>query len=300
MEEEDFHGKRLELARESLDGLSVGDALGEAWAYQFYRARDLTDFSVFRDGSVRYTDDTAMALSIVKILEQYRAIEEDLLAVSFATRYAWDPMRGYGKMAHKILQEIGAGADWREVSPAAFGMGSFGNGAAMRVAPLGAYFADEIERIPGEATKSARITHAHPEGIAGAVAVALCAGVATAFRGRPKAEAVEEMWTTVTELTPGSTVREDLCRARELKNASTGEVARELGNGSDISAQDTVPFCVWNACQCLDDYEEAILSTVEVGGDCDTNGAIVGGMVAAFAGREAIPAEWLRVREKLR
>lgn len=53
------------------------------------------------------------------------------------------------------------------------------------------------------------------------------------------------------------------------------------------------------ACRCLGDYREAIISTIEVEGDCDTNSAIVGGIVAAYGGQEAIPVEWLRVRERL-
>ena len=45
--------------------------------------------------------------------------------------------------------------------------------------------------------------------------------------------------------------------------------------------------------------EEALLSTIEVGGDCDTNAAIVGGVVAAFTGSEGIPEDWRLAREGL-
>ncbi|WP_232236199.1 ADP-ribosylglycohydrolase family protein [Nocardia sp. BMG51109] len=75
------------------------------------------------------------------------------------------------------------GAPWREVSAAAFGhRGSCGNGAAVRVAPLGAFYADDPERIAAEAVRSAQVTHLHPEGVAGAVAVALTAGPAAPAR----------------------------------------------------------------------------------------------------------------------
>jgi len=49
----------------------------------------------------------------------------------------------------------------------------------------------------------------------------------------------------------------------------------------------------------LHDYREALISTVEGAGDCDTNCAMVGALVALFAGREAIPVDWLRQRENL-
>jgi hypothetical protein len=63
-------------------------------------------------------------------------------------------------------------------------MGSFGNGAAMRVAPLGAFFADQpLEVVCNQARLSAEVTHAHAEGIAGAIAVAVAAALAWQKRG---------------------------------------------------------------------------------------------------------------------
>jgi ADP-ribosylglycohydrolase len=72
-----------------------------------------------------------------------------------------------------------------------------------------------------------------------------------------------------------------------------------LGCGELVTAPDTVPFCVWIAAHHLDNFVEALAQTVRVGGDCDTNAAIVGGVVALRAGREAIPAEWLKAREPI-
>ncbi|HUG19532.1 MAG TPA: ADP-ribosylglycohydrolase family protein, partial [Planctomycetaceae bacterium] len=72
-----------------------------------------------------------------------------------------------------------------------------------------------------------------------------------------------------------------------------------LGNGSRITAQDTVPFCLWVASKFRDDYVEALWNTVTVGGDIDTNCAIIGGIVALSAGPESIPEEWRLNRESL-
>jgi ADP-ribosylglycohydrolase len=77
------------------------------------------------------------------------------------------------------------------------------------------------------------------------------------------------------------------------------EVARALGNGSLVTAPDTVPFCVWMAAHYLDNFVEALGKTISAGGDCDTNAAIVGGIVALSAGRESIPPEWLKAREQI-
>ena len=77
------------------------------------------------------------------------------------------------------------------------------------------------------------------------------------------------------------------------------QVTRQLGNGSNISCQDTVPFCLWAAARHLDDYQSGIVNTIRVGGDIDTNCAIVGGIVALACGLDGIPRQWRRDREEL-
>ena len=77
------------------------------------------------------------------------------------------------------------------------------------------------------------------------------------------------------------------------------KVVRELGNGSRISCQDTVPFCLWIAACYLDDYQSALVQTIRAGGDIDTNAAIVGGIVALAVQADGIPPDWLADREEL-
>ena len=294
------HQARLALAMEALEGLSVGDALGEALSYSHVRARELQDFSSFRPGTVRYTDDTAMALGILECLSRCKTIDEDALAWIFAKNFRADPERGYGKMSRRTLTQLSEGASWRTLSASAFGGGSFGNGSAMRVAPLGAYFFDDLPKVREMAAASARVTHGHPEGIAGAVSVALAAAVATAHRSSAAAEAREAIWRTVLAMTPESATTRGLKKAREYGlERVPGEVAKAVGCGYDVSCQDTVPFAIWNACRCLGDFREALVSTVEVGGDCDTNAAIVCGIVASFKTAAGIPKDWLAAREGL-
>lgn len=116
----------------------------------------------------RYTDDTQMALSIVSVLSQHEFIHQAALADSFARNY--EPSRNYGPAMHGLLKEVGAGADWEAGARAQFeGQGSFGNGAAMRVAPVGAFFAEDLPAVVEHAAHSAVVTHAHPEGVAGAI-----------------------------------------------------------------------------------------------------------------------------------
>jgi ADP-ribosylglycohydrolase len=104
-----------------------------------------------------------MAVAIVDVPEHYGEIDEDALTRAFAARYRLDPYRGYGPGTRIVLGAIGAGASWRDASLTAFGGdGSRGNGSAMRVAPLGAYYADDLSLAVEEARRSAVVTHAHP------------------------------------------------------------------------------------------------------------------------------------------
>jgi ADP-ribosylglycohydrolase len=108
-----------------------------------------------------------MAISIAAVLKSHGHIHQDALSKRFVRRFERDPERGYGKMTRVQLRENLAGQPWQVTSPGAFGgRGSMGNGGAMRVAPLGGYFADDLDRVVKEAKASSVVTHVHPEGVA--------------------------------------------------------------------------------------------------------------------------------------
>ncbi len=290
----------MERARLSLDGLAIGDAFGEMLAAGCAQARTRVERGLLA-GPWIHTDDTEMALAIFETLHRHGRIEQNYLARRFAERFRRDPDRGYGQMARTILRAIVAGVGWEIAAAAAFdGAGSMGNGGAMRVAPLGAYFAEESDSVlRTEAALSAAVTHSHSEGKAGAIAIAVAAAAAWKLRGRPRDRASAEMMDAVYEQTPDGETRTGLARALKLPFSTPPEIAgRTLGNGSAVTAPDTVPFVVWSAARHLDDYREALIDTVLADGDCDTNCAMVGGIVALSAGLESIPEDWREAKEQ--
>jgi ADP-ribosylglycohydrolase len=170
----------------------------------------------------------------------------------------------------------------------------------MRVAPLGGYFADDFKRVAEEAGASASVTHTHKEGVAGTVAVAIAAASVWQLRKEPKGERIKKLFDAVMEFTPESKVRRGILIASQTpSNIGIEAVAKALGNGSLVTAPDTVPFALWSAAHNLDDYVTALTRTIVAGGDCDTNAAIVGGIVALSVEREGIPLEWRQSREPL-
>jgi len=300
----------IAAAHTSLLGLAVGDAFGTMLdGYGAELARKTAKRLISTKRPWRWTDDTAMALSIVETLEQRGTVDPDALAAAFVRRFQQEPDRGYGAGAYGLLSRVSLGAAWRaEVKQMFRGQGSFGNGAAMRAAPIGAFFAPDLERVRAEALRSAEPTHAHPDGAAGAVAVAIAASLA-----RTHAVPREAMIGEVARWTPASLTRDKLLRADQLGLAFDVTFAgEELGTGSNVTSQDTVPFAVWVAARHLDSYEEALWTATAHPGldlasnamaifaiDRDTVGAIVGGVVACATGEDGIPFLWRAACEPL-
>lgn len=277
-------------------GLALGDAFGETW---FFKLAGFVEQALAQRwvpaGPWWWTDDTAMALSLVEVLHRHGRVDQQALADRFAAVYAADPHRNYGASMQDTLSRIHAGEPWTPVVAGQFdGVGSWGNGAAMRVAPLGALFADDLDMVVGEATRSAVVTHGHPEAAAGAVAVALAAALAA------RGISGDALLVEVAQRMPDGAVKQGVDRAAEIGlRASPYAAAAILGCGQQMSAMDTVPFALWCAARHLDDLIEALWTAVTPGGDTDTVCAMVGGIVAAASGLDAVPARWLAECEPL-
>jgi ADP-ribosylglycohydrolase len=275
--------ERVAAARIALEGLSVGDAAGRQ---EFLDATDV---------GWRYSDDTEMGIALLQVLDAHGAVDQDALAAGFARRFERDPERGYGAVAYWLLFQLANGRNWRSVSTEIFGgQGSLGNGAAMRVAPVGAYFADDLREAAQQARLSAAVTHAHPDGQAGAVAVAVAAACAATN---------QSFFEHVLAHTPPGPTRDGLVKAASLAAIDPVSVAALLGDGTDVRSSDTVPLALWCAAQHMGSYEQAIRLALAAchrrSADRDTVCAIVGSIVVLAAGIESIPPTWRSAREPL-
>lgn len=288
--------KRHLLIHKSLQGLSIGDAFGES----FFGEPELIKASLHQktipETSWEFTDDTVMAIAVVEQLEKHGMIHQDELAHQWVEKHNLDENRGYGATARRILREIGEGGDWRIIANEAFeGMGSLGNGAAMRVAPIGAYFFDDIQQVKSQAVLSAEITHTHEEAKCGAIAVALATALATQAKvNQYKIEPLDFIKQVYQELPDTDTAAKIKKSMTLLPSTHIDTLRAVLGNGTKISAPDTIPFCIWSAAYHLDDFEAALWHAVSVLGDRDTICAIVGGIVSMSCEEKTIPPMWLK------
>lgn len=199
---------------------------------------------------------------------------------------------------HRLLWEIKSGEDWSERAQSLFeGQGPFGNGAAMRVAPVGAFFAGDMNAVVEQTARSSVITHTHDEAIAGGIAVAVATARAHELRSSGEMPSRSEFLDLVLPYVPESEVRSKIRQARDMSvNASVQFAVSVLGMESLLKTR-FLSLCGARVSICR--IMKGLWLTVSGLGDRDTTCAIVGGIVATYTGVEGIPHEWLTSRGSL-
>ncbi|MEO1517516.1 MAG: ADP-ribosylglycohydrolase family protein [Bacteroidota bacterium] len=289
-----MHPQRLTLARRSLQGVSIGDAFGESFFGERAIVLQHIQSKSLPPTQWEFTDDTVMALAVFEQLEAHCSIKQDDLVRSFVHKHELDPQRGYGATVRRILRTISQGEQWQTASSSAFdGMGSMGNGAAMRVSPIGAYFYDDLDAVKTMAAQSAHVTHAHPEATAGAMAVSLATALVTKAHINDKMLSAENLIEQVAQGLPDSDTRSKIRKSLQVPTSYRMETIRQiLGNGERMTAQDTVPFAIWCAAHYRQDFSQALWKAVAALGDRDTICAIVGGISIMGCDEKTIPRQW--------
>jgi ADP-ribosyl-[dinitrogen reductase] hydrolase len=227
------------------------------------------------------TDDTELAWMLARSLVQAGGFDRNQAALAYQSWYASAPF-DMGRTTATALSAIRTSApDPADLAEAAADSASQANGALMRVAPLGIFG----HALPGavladHARADARLTHPHPLCQDASALLALCIARAVAVQQTPRslfdfalgqaqgmhAEVLEVL--RAAEVTPPADYQQ-----------SMGWVKIALHNAF---------FRMLHA----SDATEAIVQTVRQGGDSDTNGAIVGALVGALYGRDALPRQW--------
>ncbi|WP_019852804.1 ADP-ribosylglycohydrolase family protein [Actinopolyspora mortivallis] len=286
---------RADRARGLLLGAALGDALGAPFEGRSHVPEDLLDELEEDTGQLPYTDDTVLTLVLAEHLLERGPdgdLDEDTLATGFARAWEAEPGRGWGGAVRDVFGEILAGGHWQRAAARLFGgAGSFGNGGAMRVAPVALVASDS-----GEAAelgrRSARITHAHPDGFHGAAVQACAAWLALSGFPDPSTErrrfldvvaggCGDQRWFSLLEQVDSAT------------GAATPERAGEL-LGNDVSAVGSVPLALLAFLLHPDSPREAMRFAIRAGGDTDTVASMAGALAGARCGAAALPEGQLR------
>lgn len=245
-------------------GAIIGDIVGSA--YEFNPTNDY-DFELFPP-EANFTDDTICTVAIADALLRNRDFGESLH--QWCLRYP-NPKGGYG----------GRFAQWvRNDNPRPYG--SYGNGSAMRVSPVG-WWSNYPTEIYELASKSAEPTHNHEAGIEGAQAVAAAI-----------MDCRQNFRSGKYEITPENILQEGINHALYILGYGLYVDKFELNledyrNRFDETCQGTVPVALYIVMTSTS-FEDALRRAVSLGGDADTLGAIVGSIAEAIWG---IP-QWMK------
>ena len=293
----DETAERTFRLRGLLVGAAVGDALGlPAEGLSRRRAQRLYPGQwrhrlAFGRGMV--SDDTEHTIFVAQSLLRHPDSPE-----RFARRLGWC-LRGWllslpagiGFATLRAILKL-----WLGFSPRRSGVWSAGNGPAMRVAVIGAFFAADPQRRAAYVAASTRLTHTDPKALIGASAIAELAAwiVRDRLTQPPSLEAFIALLRARGSDDRGWQSLIDAIDHAARENRTVAELADRLGLGKGVTGYiyHTVPIAAYAWFRHGDDYRQALTAALDCGGDTDTVGAIVGALAGAMVGEPGIPEAW--------
>ena len=280
----------------SLLGTALGDILGagiEGLSRRTIQQKygEVRDFLDTGRGFGCYTDDTEMTLALTHSIIRNNGVDAEHCAGSYARFY--NPWRGYGAGAHAVMNALRQGADYRKTGYMMFKDGSFGNGGAMRIAPVGLVYHDRNDDILKKAVFDAvQCTHTHPEGVNGALIQAKAAAILTNI-DNPADFDPGSFLEKLIQMAEVEIIKKKMLYLKDVlkKDIDDDTAVGFLGNG--IRASEAVSCALLATIKYHLTPEAAVIKSVNFGGDTDTIGAMTGAQMGALHGKDWIPSRWV-------
>lgn len=276
-------------------GSALGDAIGEL-AFLYPEKETLLGV-LGQAEALRYTDDTAMAIGLAQSLTREHGLFQEKLGNQFSVNFHHEPWRGYAAGPPTIFAMVREqGISYPEAARRLFGgQGSLGNGAAMRIVPVGLLYHDhpDLYQLAGA---SAEVTHAHPVGMDGAAIQA--AAVARALELDPGEFFPQEAFLQDLEgLARTPEIRSKMQTLERLirEGASPEEAADALGR--TVAVHESMPFALYCFLTRPESFEACLFCAILNGGDRDTLGAMACAISGAYLGVGSLPRSWLEKLE---
>jgi poly(ADP-ribose) glycohydrolase ARH3 len=230
-----------------------------------------------------------MSLALATSLVECGRVDAEKVSTKYAEFY--EPWRGYGGAAHRVLRILANGGDYRGTGRLEFPEGSFGNGGAMRIAPVGLAYRHAPDEFLLEAVEDALLcTHVHPEAIDGALvqAKAIALAATTEPESFNPANLIDALRATCR--TEVMTTKLKILADGLAHNDKDVYVIGRVGNG--IRASQAVAAALWALVRYWRTPEDCVIRAVGFGGDTDTIGAMSGALVGALHGASWVPPRW--------
>lgn len=288
---------RVDLKGKYLGGM-VGSALGDAVGEIAFTYPQRATLSAYLDQNSEfgYTDDTAMAVGLAESMIERGEIEQEHLGETFRLNFEREPWRGYASGPPTIFSLVKEhGIPYPEAARTIFnGNGSLGNGAAMRVTPVGLLYYKAPD-LYHQVCRSAEVTHAHPVGMDGAAVQARAVAFAVTLDPK-KAFPVDTFIQKLIDFARTSEIETKMSLVKKLiaEGISPGPAADRLGRS--VAVHESMPFALYSFLKYPQSFEQCLFCAILNGGDRDTLGAMACAVSGAYLGIEAIPSVW---RQKL-
>lgn len=271
-------------------GVAVGDALGACRERRQMAQEGEIESLIKKLGQLTYTDDTHMTIGVAESLVDSQGFHGEHMVQTFIRNYEVEPWRGYGPGPPRIFQMIRAGEPWDRAASKLYKGGSFGNGSAMRVAPIGLLYSTDPAKLREVAYKSSMLTHCHELGKEGAALEAYAVALAT--NTEPNRELEQEAFMAkLYNFTQHYLYRRKIAGIKALLDEKDrAKVVSVLGNG--VEALNSVPTAIYSFLKHPKSYKDCVLYAISLGGDTDTIAAMAGAISGAYLGAEAISDSW--------
>ena len=281
-----------------MSNVLLGGAIGDALGVPFEKMLSNNPLLVGWDGKsflgsehhkllpTYYSDDTQMSLEVAESLIEHKGCNPDDLAARYTDWLISGRARGYGTTTLMAVQNLQSGKHWSESGIA----GSMGNGTAMRAAPFGVYYRDDLDSLVEACKIDSAITHRSDEAEAGSIAIALAAAYAV---NQDTDHLLSKIWPHL----PDSKVKNSIYSLTSLVDSNKITPRKALAFlGTKADVRETVPAALYCFLK-FNNYHDAILAAIRAGGDTDTTAAIVGALFGAKLGMKAIDPSFYVVED---
>ncbi|MCA9215141.1 MAG: ADP-ribosylglycohydrolase family protein [Planctomycetales bacterium] len=283
----------------ALIGGAVGDAMGAPfeglWSHDIPSAESLaSSFHEYHGHPTgQYTDDTQLTVATVQSIVQHGDIVTPDIARSISELWRHHSVIGPGGACTHAAESYLATGDYENMGAP---VGQAGNGTAMRIAAIRLWFGGDIPSLVSTVADISRLTHQDPRSVAGGVVIALAANRLAADPFIDSTDLCYLLADTISEINgelssliralPIQMQRPDCERFIAAAGQSSTEFAAPIISPFVVPTVLASLYCVF---QHRNSWVDAVTSAVQLGGDVDTLGAIVGALAGVIHGVESIP-----------
>jgi ADP-ribosylglycohydrolase len=307
---------KLDKFQGSLIGVALGDTLGRPFEGKLRTEiySNFIKFEEFIQNNKRlfstYTDDTQLTLHTAQALIKGNGFNLNDLIFEYI-KWLEDPPIGPGYGCISSIRKLKYGIPWKEAASY-----SGGNGAAMRIAPIGLFYHRDLKELKSAAIKSSIITHSHPAASAGSIVVARA--IAYLIDKNPKNKfTIDQFSDVIISSLYGSQEEiweEFINILKKLKKNSHLSIEAGLIKFSQVGVKapffieeyigqafvhpytiSTVICSLFIFLKRLNSFKDCIYELATAGGDSDTVGAIGGSIAGAYFGLKNIPNDLVKL-----